>query len=305
MIHAHSPIVGAGLGMRSVCVVLVNWNGTSDTLTCLESLRGLSYLNLHVIVIDNGSLEPCTSRVRERHPDVQVIESEKNLGFTGGNNLGIRIALERCSDYVWLLNNDTVVEPDTLTELVRAADADVALGIVGSKIYFFGTNRIDHAGCSWDSLRGDAYHIGCREMDEGQYDEQVNVFFVTGCSFLVKSQVFRQVGLLDEGYFMYMEDIDFCTRARRSGWEVAYVPASRLHHKGGSVGSPNPRQHYLYARNRLRYVSKHHSSLLPRTIVQWTRDCVVGPIRSSHWDLVMPSFRAFRDWALNRTGAPS
>jgi GT2 family glycosyltransferase len=288
----------------AVCVVLLNWNGTSDTLDCLSSLRGLDYTNFYCVLVDNGSREPCTIPVRRQFPEVYVIESDRNLGFTGGNNLGMQVALERGAEYVWLLNNDTVVEPSTLSELVAAAEADPIRGVLGSKIYFYDSDRtVDHAGGIWNSDKCEPKHIGCGESDTGQFDRLASVFFVTGCSFFIRRSVLETIGFLDESFFCYMEDVDFCTRARLAGWTIVYVPSSLLHHKGGSVTETSPRQHYLYARNRLKYVSRHHPSLLHRALFWWVRDCIVGPVRTGHWRLLAPSVRALRDWLLLRGGA--
>jgi GT2 family glycosyltransferase len=288
-----------GVSTPLVGIVLLNWNGTDDTIECLDSLSRLSYANRFVIVVDNGSRQPCTAAVMERRPDVEVMESGENLGFTGGSNIGIRRALDRGAGYVWLLNNDTLVEPDALTALVEAAEAHQRFGIVGSKIYFAGGERIiDHAGCAWDPSRCRTGHIGLGEVDVGQYDELTSVDFVDGCSMLARKTVIEEIGLLDDRFFAYLEDLDWCTRARQAGWDIAYVPGSVIHHKGGSVAEPAPYQHYLFSRNLLRYVSKHHPRLLRRALYYWMKDCLVAPVVHRRWELLGPFLRAFKDWLL-------
>lgn len=262
--------------MVSVAIILVNWNGKKDTLACLASLGKLKDQNskLKTIVVDNGSADDSVAVIRREFPNVEVIENGQNLGFTGGNNVGIRRALESGADYIWLLNNDTVVDNHALVALLEAF-GDKGVGVAGSKIYFapgreYHTDRyalkdrgrvLWYAGGSIDWKNMYAIHRGVDEVDTGQYDVGEETPFVTGCSMMVKKQVFEKIGFLDEKFFAYLEDVDFCLRAKRMGYTLLYVPQSILWHKNsGSSGVGSRLHQYYMTRNRL-FIGMRYASL--------------------------------------------
>jgi GT2 family glycosyltransferase len=290
--------------MSSVHIVLLNWNDTADTLDCLRSLRRLNHPDFRVVVVDNGSAEPCTAAVTAEFPEVLVIESGENLGFAGGCNLGIRVALDADARYVWLLNNDTVVHPDALRALVETARSHERCGIAGSKILFYDRpTTIDHAGGTLNLRRGHAWHFGCGEIDAGQHDSDRSVEFVTGCSLLADAELIREIGPLDPAYFAYWEDVDLCTRAQRAGWDVVYSARSVVWHKGGTVARTSPLVVYLCARNVLRYISRHHRRLLPITVSFWIYYQVIEPVLQRRYERVPIAISALRDALLRRTSA--
>ncbi|MEK9143668.1 MAG: glycosyltransferase family 2 protein [Patescibacteria group bacterium] len=253
--------------MTKVAIILVNWNGKKDTLACLASLKVLSPQSsvLSTIVVDNDSTDDSVAVIKKNFPDIEVIKNNKNLGFSGGNNVGIRRALEWGADYVWLLNNDTSVDKNSLTALVDAF-ADRRIGIAGSKIYF-APGREFHKARYADKERGRvlwyagglidwenmyASHRGVDEVDNGQYDRTQETPFVTGCSMMVKREVFGKIGLLDEKFFAYLEDLDFCLRAKQVGYKLFYVPQSIIwHNNAGSSGVGSATHQYYMTRNRL------------------------------------------------------
>jgi GT2 family glycosyltransferase len=295
--------------MKPVSVILLNCNNTPDTLECLASLRGLDYPAVDVVVVENGSREPCTPVVRERFPEARVLESPVNLGFTGGNNLGIADALRRGAAYVWVLNNDTVVEPGSLSALVAVAEGDPRIGVAGSKIRFYQQRDvIDYAGGYVDAWRGHAGHVGLGELDRGQYDRVRDVDFVTGCSFLARREMVEQVGAFDEALFIYWEDVDWCARARAAGWRVVYAPGSLIFHKGGqpavggAAANVSASRLYLCARNSLRYMGRYHPARLPVAMLWWMRDWVLGPAAQGRFAHVPLGVAALRDWARGRGG---
>lgn len=271
MVEAETPIWNLSqhvTRMATVAVIIVNWNGKDDTIACLESMTRLTTYNVQLttIVVDNGSQDGSVTLIRTCFPHVTVIDNQKNLGFTGGNNVGIRWALDHGTDFVWLLNNDTIVDKNALSALVAVLDNNRD-GIAGSKIYFFpgreyhkerysGKDRgrvIWYAGgcIDWENMY--ATHRGVDEVDRGQYDTQKPTQFVTGCSMMVKREVFENIGLLDEKFFMYLEDLDFCLRAKRAGFQLLYVPTSVIWHvnAGSSGGAGNEIHEYYLTRNRL------------------------------------------------------
>jgi GT2 family glycosyltransferase len=242
-----------------VIIIILNWNGWQDTIECVESCRKLSYENFRILIVDNGSTDGSEAILRGRFPDIGFIQTDSNLGFAGGNNVGIRYALEQGADYVWLLNNDTIVDPEALTELVRSAGIDAAAGIVGSKIYYYNEpNKIWFAGGMWRQIKSYARHRGVNEEDTGQYDDICEVDYISGCSLMIRSQVVREIGVMPEDYFLYWEEVDWNARAVARGWKILYVPKSVVWHKvSSSIGEDSP-LHYRYSiRNALLFFQRH------------------------------------------------
>lgn len=235
-------------------VIVLNWNGGRETLDCLASLRRLDYPCFDVVVVDNGSTDGSTQAIRESFPEVWVIETGANLGFTGGNNVGIRHALDREADYVLLLNHDTEVASDSLTHLVRAAEADSRMGMAGPLIYYYDHPEIIwSAGGAIDPQRGQAQMVGIDEPDSGRYGSTPReVDFVSGCALLVRSSVLERVGLLDERFFAYYEEVEWCIRVRRAGYHILNVPRAKVWHKiSPGRRAASPVVHYYMTRNRL------------------------------------------------------
>lgn len=250
-----------------IAAIIVNWNGKKDSLCCLESLQKINLLGnrLTVIVVDNGSTDDSVSAIRRACPDVTVIETGENLGFTGGNNVGIKKALDLGAEVIWLLNNDTIVDKNVLSFAKVFEDSTV--GACGSKIYFAAGHEFHHdryknsergkvlwyAGglVDWDNVY--ASHRGVDEVDHGQYDTNTDTQFITGCSFIVRSDVIRKIGMLNDRYYLYLEDLDWSLRIQKAGYKTVYVSSSVIWHvNAGSSGRPgNPLQNYYLTRNRL------------------------------------------------------
>jgi hypothetical protein len=207
------------------CVVL-NWNGWRDTIECLDALRESTYPHLTVIVVDNGSSDDSVARIRFAHPDILVLESEKNLGFAGGNNIGIRYALAHRADYVWLLNNDTRPAPDALSTLVAKLLTDQGIGAVASICYYADAPSTVEA---WAGARVNLWLGYGRNSTQPQRDDWFHA--LNGASMLVARAAIEDAGLLDEGFFLYWEDTEFCLRLRKKGWRLAAAADSRVLHK--------------------------------------------------------------------------
>lgn len=238
---------------KRVCVVVLNWNGREDVLECLESLEAIDYDDYWILMADNGSEDGSVEAVREKHPEVEILELGRNLGFAGGNNAGMRRAFAEGADYVHLINNDTAVEPDYLKELVAALEADPQAGTAGSKImYHSEPERIWFAGGKINWLRNKGEHIGLDQIDEGQHDRLGEVGYLTGCSLLIKREVLEKVGFLAEDYFLYYEDADYSLRVKRAGYRNLYVPTSKIYHKvSRSTKAGSPSYIYYHVRNGL------------------------------------------------------
>lgn len=243
-----------------VAVVVLNWNGWRDSVECGNSLLQLSYARSTIIVVDNGSTDGSVERLRAALPGVDLIETGRNLGFAGGNNVGIRRALERGAEFVLLLNNDTTVAPDLLEALLAGQRAQPSAGVLGPKTYYHGDpGRLWYAGGYWDDARQCFGQRGEGEPDCGQYDTPGETDFVVGSAMFVPRAVFERVGLLREDYFLNYEEIDFCTRVRAAGYTLGYVPAARVWHKVSASfgGEDSPMKLYFTFRNRLLWAERH------------------------------------------------
>lgn len=243
--------------MPQVTVVVLNWNGLRDTLECLESLSHLDYPRYRVVVVDNGSTDGSPAAIRARFPEMEVIETGENLGYAGGNNVGLRYALAQGADYVLLLNNDTEVAPDMLRRLVEAAEGAPGVGVAGPTICYHDRPEIIwSAGGGIDRRRGRTWMIGLDEPDDGRFGaEPREVDFVTGCAMLVRAAALREAGLLDERFFMYYEEVEWCARIRRAGYRIIHVPTAKMWHKiFPQAQSDSALVHYYMSRNRLLFL---------------------------------------------------
>jgi GT2 family glycosyltransferase len=245
----------------SIAVVVLTWNGKALTLECLESLVAVTTPGVRVIVVDNGSTDGTVAAIRDRYGErVAIVETGANLGFSGGNNAGIRRALEEGVDFILLLNNDTRVDASFLDALVHPMLETPRLGITGPKIYYESPpDRLWFAGGVISMWRGTARHVGIRQTDRGQYDVPRDVDYVSGCALLARRAVFERVGLLDEGYTAYFEDADLCLRARHAGYGVRYVPAARVWHRisASTGGQLSRRKVRAKLRSARRFFGRH------------------------------------------------
>jgi GT2 family glycosyltransferase len=181
-------------------------------------LRKIDYANIEIVLVDNGSADGSAERLAAEFPEVRLIQNEKNLGFPAGNNVALRDALQRNPDYFLLLNNDTLVAPDFLSKLVKVAESDGKIGVVNPKIlYFEPSDRIWFAGGFYKPWWNTGKVSGENRRDVGKYDDTREITFATGCAFLIKTGVVRQVGLLDEIFFLGFEDLDWTVRALQAG----------------------------------------------------------------------------------------
>lgn len=281
---------------KKVYIIILNWNGWRDTIECMESVYQSSYPNYQVIVIDNGSTDGSEERIlnhakeksiafirynRETaekgglpgkevalsHLSMIFIQTGNNLGYAGGNNVGLRYVLNRGDyEYIWLLNNDTVIDRDALTEMVKLAETDERIGMVGSKLLYYDRPNILQAagGCRIVSWMGNASVIASNEEDSGKWDYPFEPDYINGASLLIKKGVTEAVGLMDEKYFLYWEDADWGIRARKKEYRLIYCPKSRVRHKeGGTSGGITRATDYYWVRNGLLFMKKFYPVLLP------------------------------------------
>ena len=249
-------------GSPAVDIVVLNWNGREDTLDCLASLSKSTYPYCRVIVVDNGSADGSVAAIRAAFPTVEVLETGKNLGYAGGNNVGIRHALDRGTDFILLLNNDTVVAADLIESFVTLSLRTSSDDVLGAKIYYFDKPEILwFAGARWHSPALNFVIDGIGQADSDEYSQVRDADYITGCALFASAATFRQVGLLDERYFLTYEETDWCYRARGAGHRCIVVPQAKLWHKVSSSfgGESSPLVTYFMTRNRL-FWARHHCS---------------------------------------------
>jgi GT2 family glycosyltransferase len=261
-------------------IVILNTNRREDTLECLASLAKSTYPNQQILVLDNASGDGSVQAIQQEYPEIEVYSLETNLGYAGNNNVGIQIALERGADWVLVLNEDTILAEDCLAEMVSFAETSPDIGIVGPMVYHHNEpDRIQSAGgrlgSTWESL-----HLGQNEVDQGQFPAPHPVDWISGCAIMVRGAVIAQVGALDERFFYYWEETEWCLRARTAGWQVWHVPQAHLWHKGVQRDyRPGPNVTYYSTRNRLLMIKKHQAPLriqlqvqlqLLRTLLSWS-----------------------------------
>ena len=245
-----------------ISVITVNYNGMKDTEELIKSLRDhLASLSFEIIVVDNASCVNEAELLQNKNPDIITIRSEVNLGFSGGNNLGIRQAKGK---YIFLLNNDTYIEEDTFHYLIETLERDTNIGVVSPKIRFsFPPHHIQFAGylpLSRITLRNEL--IGFGEEDNGQYNQSARTPYCHGAAIMLKKEVVEKVGLMPEIYFLYYEELDWCTQIANAGYELWYDPRCTVFHKESqSTGQQSYLRTFYLTRNRLLYAWRNRSGV--------------------------------------------
>ncbi len=248
-----------------ITAVVVNHNGAADTVECVGSLRRSRDVSLRILVVDNGSSPPLS--LPAEYENVQIVRLEANLGFAGGVNAGIELALKTGANAVLVMNNDAVIAPDALALLSEALKGDV--GIAAPRIYYASDPlRIWSDGFlagRWTlEMRGGQRGLRAREGEEPVR----RVDYVAGCVMLIRRSVFEAVGLFDRRFFAYYEDLDFCARARDAGFSIVTVPTAHAWHKvARTTGLHNPRRHYLLAYGSVRFFAKHAGRRWPLVVL--------------------------------------
>lgn len=255
-----------------LAVVLVNYNNEDDTIACLDTLADQTLDDILTIVVDNGSDGDSFDQVQSSFDYPDYLYNESNRGFTGGNNTGIEHALDKGAEWILLLNNDTELDPDFLESfLTSAKDLPEDVGIVGPKIHTYESREIWSAGGYIDTLTGST---GSLDERIDSLDEPTEVPLTAGAALLVRKEVFRDIGLLDNDFFIYYEETEFCTRARQNGWRVMYVPVEGIYHKETTDHSYSAFGEYYLVRNRFLYQQKTQpihvrAAFYPYYFVRW------------------------------------
>jgi len=261
--------------MKRVGIVILHFSHKDLTSQCLDSVVKLQITSfkLQTIVVNNNLKENLDS-LKDKFPKITFLESPKNLGFAGGNNIGIKKALKNKNDFILIINNDTILDKNLLVSLVKTAEVKKQSGIIAPKIYFAPDHEFHHdryqpqergkvlwyAGGLIDWQNIICSHRGVDEVDHGQYDMLSETDFASGCAILIKKEVFKKIGFFDEKYFLYLEDVDFCQRAKEAGFKIFYEPKAKLWHiNAGSSAVGSELQDYYLGRNRLIFGLKYAS----------------------------------------------
>lgn len=263
-----------------VAILVLNWNNPIDTLACLASVQALDYPNATTLVVDNGSTDDSVARIRSAFPTVTVLETGENLGYAGGNNVGLRAAMAADPKYVLVLNNDVTIAADALTLLVEAMEADACVGIAGPAVFYASpSDKVFAIGSRISWRRASIEHLA-----EGTPQKRpLHPDFLVGCALCVRREVLDGVGLLDPAYYLNWEDVEWCVRIDRQGWAVRVVPEAKVWHGvSASIGKASPQNTYYMTRNALLFFSRNAPgvwrvvSLLQillrtlRTVAAWT-----------------------------------
>ncbi|HEX5434244.1 MAG TPA: glycosyltransferase family 2 protein [Candidatus Angelobacter sp.] len=298
-------------------IIILNWNSYQMTSDCLRSLANIDFSGHEVVLVDNGSHDGSPDQLSRDFPSVRLLRNPKNLGFAGGNNVGIRDALERGPDYLLLLNNDTVVAPNFLSELLKVGESDARIGLLNPKIYYFDPpDHIWYAGGMRKPGRVFPVHLGLRQRDDGTYNKTREVSFITGCALLIKAAVVRQIGLLDELFFLSFEDADWSMRASRAGFQQYYVPSSVIWHKDSYDTNRNlghagknfhtMRNSVLFAR---KYLERRHWPLFMMSLGKYVAYRTVAGLRRRDINAITALYRGIwngcrTSLSQSRTGRP-
>jgi hypothetical protein len=315
MINSKNPLPAKPL----VYIVIINWNQPEMTKDCLASLAQTNYSPYKVVVVDNGSTDDSVVSIQTTFPETIILETGKNLGYSEGNNVGIRFALEQSADYILLLNNDTAVDPKMLRQLVDIAESNPQIGIVGPTQYYFdlpdtiwgAANYVRwSAGVTRRTRMGQRVAPGQFVLQNGQL---IEADYIDTCAALVRRQVFERVGLLDGRYFINFDDADFGLRARQAGFRVVYLPEARMWHKvSASMGQASPATTYYMTRNLLLLFWDHGRGYrrimaILRILYKTFRTIAAWTLKSQYKDQDFRRRRAanilaLRDFCLGRFG---
>ncbi|HDQ26624.1 MAG TPA: glycosyltransferase family 2 protein [bacterium] len=289
-----------------IYAIVLNWNNAPDTIECIESLKKTGSIDFKILCVDNGSEDKSCGKIREAHPDIEFLETGANLGYAGGNNAGIKYAMEKGAGYFWILNNDTVADANALKPMIESLKGDSTAGAAGSVIMRYDNKHIIwFAGGIYDRKRGyTSHYLENRSIEEVKPATVPEKFdFVSGASFVVTRKAIEKTGYLDSGLFLFYEEIDYCFRLNKAGFKYLMCPGSIVYHKvSASLGDDSPLKLYYYTRNRL-YISKKYFPRYFTLVLLW---CIRWPL--------LPSFvkkrkripyvlAAFRDFFAGRRGA--
>lgn len=297
-----------GCNDLKVGVILVNYNGKNYNEECIDSILKSTYKSLEVIIVDNDSSDDSVELLKKRYMNnITVVETGLNLGFSGGNNVGIKLALEKKCDFILLLNNDTVIE-EKMIEVMLRTSIDNEYSVISPKIYYYDNKKlIWSAGADMIWKKGIPSQRGINEIDEGQYDKVCNVEIATGCCLMIHKSIIEKVGLLPDDYFLYYEDTDYTTQIVRSGYKILYEPFAKMYHKVSASTGGEESFSYIYynTRNRLLFNKRFNSENKVRYTIYFYLTRIFKIVKwflMRRIDLIKATLKGIKDFNDNKLG---
>ncbi|MGH2536596.1 MAG: glycosyltransferase family 2 protein [Candidatus Promineifilaceae bacterium] len=296
----------------SVCVITAAWNQVDKTLACLESVRAQDYPDLSVLLVDNGSTDGTAEQVQAHFPQVEVIRLAENQGPTGGYNAGFGRAMAQGFELIFLINNDTLLAPDCVSQLAAEAGRSAGVGLLMPKIYYASEpERIWSVG-GWEKRWNlEVARPGAGRLDRGQWERPLDIDDVPFCAVMLRRGVLEQIGLPDEAYYLYYEDRDYSRRVQRAGFRLRLVPAAKVWHavSASSGGSDSPNERYWMARSSILFFRQNVNRPLHwLIIVPWRLGSALRTslrlLRGRRTDALKAYWRGLRDGLRGGAEAP-
>jgi GT2 family glycosyltransferase len=245
--------------LPKVYIIILNFNSYEDTIECIRSLENISYSNYEIIIVDNNSKDNSVQEINKNCPNYKLLVSKENLGYANGNNMGIKFALEQGAEYVCILNNDVIVEPNFLESIIETFNTDDTIGMVGPCVCEYSDRNVIQAMGAYINLY--------RGLAMGQYERQhynqiekkrIDVDYIGGACFIVKAKVIRDIGLIPENYFLFYEETEFCLRARKFGYKLICIHDSKVYHKrSATISKYSGLSYYFLNKNRIIFMRRN------------------------------------------------
>ncbi len=244
-----------------VAIVVLNWKRPGDTIDCLRSVKGQRNAKIEVVVVDNGSGDDSVFLIRQEFPEITIIETGDNLGYAAGNNVGIKHCLERGFDFIFVLNNDAVLDEDCVFHLLADLKAHKQAAAVAPKSFYSDRPEVIYYAGGEITGGGATIHVGMGRLESSEHSAACETEWLTGCAILFRGEALQKVGLFEEKYFLMFEDTDWSLQARRNGYVLRFVPAAKLWHKVSSsfVSTWSPMYMYYYTRNSFLWLERNFS----------------------------------------------
>lgn len=281
-----------------VYIIVLNYNGYVDTVECIESLKAITYKNHRIVIVDNNSTDGSCGKLKSEYIDIEFVESDENLGYAGGNNLGIKRALENNAGYVCIINNDVVVEPSFLEPILSKMEKDKSIGIAGSKVCeYTDRSKIQSTGSRVDLFRGNVYQLNTG-VPADSVKEDLEVDYISGACLVVRKDVIDKTGLLPEVYFLFFEETEWCLKAGRAGYKVKCICDSAIYHKGSStIDKISGIKEYYMVRNNIIFEKRNAKAFqllvfLSKRTLRMLFDLIKGIIKGR---INKNALRAFAD----------
>ena len=243
----------------TIAIIILNWNGMEDTIACLRSIQNQQNVYLNEILIDNGSTDNSVAVIRNEYPDITVIETGTNLGYAGGNNVGLKYALENGYEYIFVLNNDTILDSYCIENLMQDLYLNPKAACAGPKQLFYDQPEIIYYAGGIISRHGETVHSKKGESNQPNNNIATDTEWLNGAAVLFRAEALRSVGLFDDRFFLLFEDTDWSLRAGKAGYQLRYVPQARLWHKESATFGNwwSPQYIYYYTRNNFLWIEKN------------------------------------------------